>query len=568
MMKSITTSLSTLRKGTEVIGAGNLGHRIGMTTPDELGDLSHAVDHMTEQLQAVTVSKDELQHEVAERRRAEELLLENEGRLERSQEIAHLGGWELDLVDNILTWSDEVYRIFGLQPREFDASYEAFLEAVHPDDREAVNAAYSDSLREGRDTYEIEHRVVRKSSGEIRYVHEKCAHVRDETGRIIRSVGMVHDITERKRAEESLKLAYAELDQIFNTTATGMRVIDRGFTMLRVNETFRVLSGIGKDEGAGKKCYEVFPGDMCGTDNCPVTRILKGEERVECEGEKVRIDGTIIPCIMAATPFRGQGGEVIGIVESFKDLTERKQAEEDIKKLNDDLKHHVVQLEESNKELEAFSYSVSHDLRSPLRGIDGFSQALLEDYADKLDEEGKDYLQRVRAGSQRMAQLIDDLLNLSRVTRSEMKHEQVDLSRIAKDIADGLGKSQPERDVEFVIAEGLTTKGDERLLRAAMENLFSNAWKFTSIHPKGRIEFGVAQRDGKTVCFIKDDGAGFDMTYVEKLFRPFQRLHLPSDFPGTGIGLATVQRIIHRHGGRVWIEGEVEKGATVYFTLG
>jgi PAS domain S-box-containing protein len=347
-----------------------------------------------------------------------------------------------------------------------------------------------------------------------------------------------------------------------------MRVIDRGFTMLRVNETFRVLSGLGKDEGAGKKCYEVFPGAMCRTDNCPVTRILNGEERFECEVEKARIDGPIIPCIMAATPFRGQGGEVIGIVESFKDITERKRAEEEIKKLNDDLKRHVVQLEESNRELEAFSYSVSHDLRSPLRGIDGFSQALLEDYADQLDEEGKDYLQRVRAGSQRMAQLIDDLLNLSRVTRSEMKHEKVDLSRIAKDIADGLGQSQPERDVEFVIAEGLTARGDERLLRAAMENIFSNAWKFTSLHPKGRIEFGVAQRDGQPVYFVKDDGAGFDMTYVEKLFGPFQRLHLPSNFPGTGIGLATVQRIIHRHGGRVWIEGAVEKGATVYFTLG
>ncbi len=254
--------------------------------------------------------------------------------------------------------------------------------------------------------------------------------------------------------------------------------------------------------------------------------------------------------------------------ELNSEIAERKRAEEKILRLNRDLKHHITQLEESNKELEAFSYSVSHDLRSPLRGIDGFSQALLEDYADKLDEEGKDYLQRVRAGSQRMAQLIDDLLNLSRVTRREMNRGPVNLSKIAKDIADNLRKLDPERKVEFVISEGLTSKGDERLLRAAMENLFSNAWKFTGVHQQGRIEFDMAQRDGQPVYFIKDDGAGFDMTYVEKLFRPFQRLHSPSDFPGTGIGLATVQRIIHRHGGRVWIEGAVEKGATVYFTLG
>ena len=249
------------------------------------------------------------------------------------------------------------------------------------------------------------------------------------------------------------------------------------------------------------------------------------------------------------------------------DIAERRKAEEKIKKLNEDLEHHVAQLVESNKELEAFSYSVSHDLRSPLRGIDGFSLALLEDYADKLDDAGRDYLERIRLASQRMAQLIDDLLNLSRITRSEMKRERVDLSRIAQDIADRLKKNHPERTVEFVVSGGLTAYGDERLLRVALENLFGNAWKFTGAHEQSRIEFGSAKRDGRAAFFVKDDGAGFDMAYVDKLFGPFQRLHASSDFPGTGIGLATVQRIIHRHGGRVWIEGEVEKGATVYFTL-
>ena len=249
------------------------------------------------------------------------------------------------------------------------------------------------------------------------------------------------------------------------------------------------------------------------------------------------------------------------------DITERKYAEEKIKKLNEDLEHHVAQLVQSNKELEAFSYSVSHDLRSPLRGIDGFSLALLEDYAHKFDDTGRDYLERIRLASQRMAQLIDDLLNLSRITRREMKRERVDLSRIAQDIADRLKKNHPERTVEFVVSGGLTAYGDERLLRIALENLFGNAWKFTGAHQQGRIEFGSAQPDGRAAFFLKDDGAGFDMTYVDKLFGPFQRLHASSDFPGTGIGLATVQRIIHRHGGRVWIEGEVEKGATVYFTL-
>jgi signal transduction histidine kinase len=220
-----------------------------------------------------------------------------------------------------------------------------------------------------------------------------------------------------------------------------------------------------------------------------------------------------------------------------------------------------------NKELEAFSYSVSHDLRAPLRSIDGFSQALVEDYPDKLDEQGKNYLQRVRANTQRMGELIDDLLKLSRVTRSEMKLEMVDLSTLAQSIATEVQKTRPERQVELVITPGLSAKGDEHLLRLLLENLLGNAWKFTGKLSRARIEFGSTQVDGKQAFFVRDDGAGFDMTYVDRLFAPFQRLHSVGEFPGSGIGLATVQRIINRHDGRVWAEGEIEKGATFYFTL-
>lgn len=244
-----------------------------------------------------------------------------------------------------------------------------------------------------------------------------------------------------------------------------------------------------------------------------------------------------------------------------------KQAERKIQTLNDDLQHRALELEAANKELEAFSYSVSHDLRAPLRGIDGFSQALLEDYSEKLDTQGKDYLQRVRAATQHMAQLIDDMLNLSRVTRSEMRRETVDLSAIARTIAMELQKTEPQRQVEFVVAEGLTASGDARLLRVVLENLLRNAWKFTGKRPRAKIEFGVIQNNGSSGYFVRDDGAGFDMTYANKLFGAFQRLHAVTDFKGTGIGLATVQRIIHRHGGRVWAEAKVEQGATFHFTL-
>jgi signal transduction histidine kinase len=250
-----------------------------------------------------------------------------------------------------------------------------------------------------------------------------------------------------------------------------------------------------------------------------------------------------------------------------RDRAGREKAEAEVRKLNEDLRHHVRQLEESNRELDAFSYSVSHDLRSPLRGIDGFSLALLEDQADKLDAGGRDYLDRIRSATQRMSQLIDDLLKLSRVARFEMKPERVDLSALAAGMAAHLQQNHPGRSAEFIIAEHLIAYGDERLLTVVLENLFANAWKFSEKTPRSMIEFGAELRSDEAVYFVKDNGAGFDMAYADKLFNPFQRLHTVSEFSGTGIGLATVKRIISRHGGRVWIASEKGKGTTVYFTL-
>jgi light-regulated signal transduction histidine kinase (bacteriophytochrome) len=273
-----------------------------------------------------------------------------------------------------------------------------------------------------------------------------------------------------------------------------------------------------------------------------------------------RKDGSFYTEEETITPVRNESGEITNFIAIKQDITERKLAEEEQRKSNS-------LLAAANKELEAFSYSVSHDLRAPLRGIDGFSQALLEDYPDRLDEQGKDYLQRVRSATQRMGALIDDMLSLSRVTRSEMKRETVDLSALAQSITEELQTTQPERRAEFVIASGLTASGDARLLQVLLVNLLDNAWKFTGKHPQARVEFGCTQVEGEPAYFVRDDGAGFDMTYADKLFGTFQRLHTEAEFPGTGIGLATVQRIVHRHGGRVWAEGKVEEGATFHFTL-
>ncbi len=253
--------------------------------------------------------------------------------------------------------------------------------------------------------------------------------------------------------------------------------------------------------------------------------------------------------------------------ELEKRETDLQESQQKVQKLNADLILRATQLESANKELESFSYSVSHDLRAPLRSIDGFSQALLEDYEDTLDEQGKGYLHRVRAASQRMAQLIDDLLNLSRVSRAEMTNEKVNLSEIARGIAQELQRTEPGRRVIFNIAEGITVEGDARLLRVVLDNLLGNAWKYTSKREHATIEFGGMNDSEIVSYFVRDNGAGFDMAYSNKLFGAFQRLHGTDEFPGTGVGLATVQRIIHRHGGKVWAEAENEKGATFYFTI-
>jgi light-regulated signal transduction histidine kinase (bacteriophytochrome) len=221
-----------------------------------------------------------------------------------------------------------------------------------------------------------------------------------------------------------------------------------------------------------------------------------------------------------------------------------------------------------NKELETFSYSVSHDLRAPLRVVDGYSHALLEDYGDQFDEDGQYFLERIRAGTQRMGELIDDLLDLSRVTRADLQLSKMDFSQMAREVITELKAREPERQVEFVIQAGISVTGDERLLRIVLENLIGNAWKFTGKTGVARIEFGKDERQGKPCYFVRDNGAGFDMEYAGKLFGTFQRLHSEKEFEGTGIGLATVQRIIHRHGGDLGAEGAVGEGATFWFTLG
>lgn len=390
----------------------------------------------------------------------------------------------------------------------------------------------------------------------------------------------LHDISERKRTEERLK----QIHTIYTKAIENARGVPYRY---RFADTRYEYIGKGCEEILGIPCGELTfkrmkelikeivvtdPG-WEGDAEAYARAFHRGELKryradyriLTPQGEERWLSDCSLPI------FDEKTGEVIGGIGILYDITERKLAEEEIRRLNEDLEHRVqertAQLAAVNKELESFAYSVAHDLRAPLRIIDGFSQALEEDYGDKLDSDGKNLLRRVRNATHHMAQLIDDLLQLSRVTRSEMRKEQVDLSALAKEVADELQKTQPERQVEWRIQKGITATGDSRLLRIVLENLLGNAWKFTSQKAKALIEFNMTIREGRPIYFVRDNGAGFDMQFAEKLFTPFQRLHSVREFPGTGIGLATVQRIIHRHGGHVWAEGAVEQGATFYFTL-
>ncbi len=379
----------------------------------------------------------------------------------------------------------------------------------------------------------------------------------------------LHDIEleeERDQAQKNLRFEREQLISIFDGMDEVVYVADpETYEMLYMNGKAKSQWG----DGVGQKCHRVLQDLDSPCPFCTNDRIFGpglGEPYI-WEFQNT-VNQRWYRCIDKA--IRWPDDRMVRM-EIAIDFTSSKEAEEKIRKLNAELEQRVVErtaeLVATNKELEAFSYSVSHDLRAPLRSIDGFGQALLEDYNDRLDEQGKDYLQRMRAASQKMGNLIDDLLGLSRVTRSEMHRETVNLSQVVQRIAAELRQLEPERQIEFDIAEGVAAYGDAHLLYVALENLVENAWKFTRKHPAARVEFGMTENEGRQAYFVRDDGVGFDMAYAGKLFGAFQRLHDMREFEGTGIGLATVQRIIHRHGGQVWAEGAPGKGATFYFTL-
>lgn len=369
-------------------------------------------------------------------------------------------------------------------------------------------------------------------------------------------------------ANNELAVRTAEIETLINSISDAVVYTDTKQRILLANPAVTTVFGFTQDELAGKT-LELLYTDAADFERAKKNRytFTLGQCRPVYETCYRHKDGTVFVGETRDAVVRDPHDAPLGFISVYRDITERRKAEEEISKLDRELKQKVEELEESNRELEAYTYSVSHDLRAPLRSVSGFAKAMVEDYADRLDDQGRDFLVRIHNGSERMDRLINDLLHLSRISRQEIAFGRADLSTVATTLVAEMRRDCPERAVQVEIQEGITAHADHGLMWIVIENLIGNAWKFTSKKNTAKIVFGSDEKSDKTVYHVKDNGVGFNPAYADRMFRPFQRLHSDTEFEGTGIGLAIVERIIRRHGGKIWAEGEVGKGATMYFTL-
>lgn len=445
-----------------------------------------------------------------------------------------------------------------------------YRDITHADDL-AEDLVLTNRLAQGEHAgHSREKRYIHKDGRTI-WVHIRVSLARSASGEPRHFISVVTDITDRKQAEEALRRSEDKFSRVFRTSPVPIFIsrLSNGL-YLDLNQASYRMFGWTREESIGRTSTDL--GIWVDAEaRARWVATLKAERRTEDYEAVLRTrSGDLRSVLLSAEIIELDGEEyILGLVH---DITERKAAQEVILRLNLGLEQRVkertAELEETNEEMEAFSYSLSHDLRAPLRSIAGFSHALLEDCGDRLDESGRDFLSRIMGASQRMDSLIDDMLGLFHVSTSPAKRVKVDLGHMAQDILDRLIKTEPGRVVDCRIVRPLETEGDPGLLHAALENLLGNAWKYTSKRETALIEFGTSRdASGHTVYFVRDNGAGFNMKHADKLFAPFQRLHRADDFPGSGVGLATVQKIIRRHGGRIWAESTPDQGATFFFTL-
>ena len=535
-----------------------------------------------------------LVRDITERKRMEDELIDSNERLRLATEASGVGIWQWNIQSNQIQWSDQMFQLYGISPTPNGrVDYKTWAAAVLPEELARQEEILQQTLRD-RCGSRREFRIRRADNEEIRHIQAVEVVRVNQQGAVEWVLGTNLDFTESEQAEEELRRVGRFSQATIDALSAQLCVLDQNGMILATNQAWNEFI-----EANPPRAQRVLPGanylDVCDEVSAPDAV----EAKAFAAGIRSVISGDSIfysqeyPCHSpteerwyVARVTRFQEPAPARVVVAHENITEQKRADARIRELNAQLEKRILQrtsqLEMANRELESFCYSVSHDLRAPLRSIDGFSRILLEDYHDKLDDAGRDSLDRVRAATQRMGVLIEDLLKLSRLTRAEMQVVPVDLSALAALVANGLEKAEPGRRVKFVIEPGLVANADPGLIQNVLENLIGNAWKYTSKKTDAQIEFGALgsiepdqntpkdrgdRPSSEKTFFVRDNGVGFDMAYADKLFGAFQRLHSVMEFPGSGIGLATVQRILHRHNGRIWAEGRVDQGATFYFTL-
>jgi PAS domain S-box-containing protein len=433
---------------------------------------------------------------------------------------------------------------------------------------EFFNKTRAEVIQELRETGEFSAEVTQlRKDGTRFYIDARTVTIPGENGEVAGFVSVNRDITERKKAEK--ELAYQA--NIFTYLNDAVVTTDENFIIRSWNSAAEHIYGWKAEEVIGRKAAEVLQTEFPNSSRAEMTQRLLNSGEFSAEVLQTCKDETNIHMDVRTVAVRNEEGKLMNVISVNRDITERKAAEEKLRQLNEKLEERVIertaQLHAANKELEAFSYSVSHDLRAPLRAINGYTQILVEDYTAVLDEEGKRICNIITTEAKRMGDLIDDLLSFSRLSRKEIQPAKVDMKALAYAVYGELTKEEDRERIDFKVGKLPAAKGDPALLHQVWVNLISNALKFSSKNDRAVIEVGTKRSDKENVYCIRDNGAGFDIQYVDKLFGVFQRLHSGDEFEGTGVGLAIVQRIIQRHGGRVWAEGEVNKGATFYFAL-
>jgi PAS domain S-box-containing protein len=466
-----------------------------------------------------------------------------------------------DLQGEVTSWNAGAERMFGYSACEIVG--QPMMRLIPPDLRQEEMGIMG-LIRRGESVKHLDTERVCKDGTRVP-IAVTVSPIKDSNGKIIGASKVARDITERKRAEEALRSSEARYRMLFDYAPDGIVIVDSKGYYLDANASICRTLGYTRDEFIGLNAS-----DVVAPEEIPhigqALDVIKTKSDYQREWQFRRKDGSVFSVDTLATAM--PDGNLLAMI---RDITERKQAEEKIHQLNSELEQRVIerteQLEAANKELEAFSYSVSHDLRAPLRAVDGFSQAVLEDYGPQLPEACRQDLQTIRNGAQKMGQLIDDLLTFSRLSRLPLSKSAVDTGKLVRSVLGELNYKQKGRQIDVRVAELAPCQADPALLKQVWFNLLSNALKYTGKREAAVIEIGCAREKGQNVYFVRDNGTGFDMQYAHKLFGVFQRLHRAEDFEGTGVGLAIVQRVIHRHGGRVWAESTVNCGATFYFTL-